>query len=249
MSSRGEAVVMDGSTTEVDPSVRESILNELQSNGYEDFEKNLTRFEKFSSSEYKGNRVLDLTLGIIASLFFCLLYPLIAIGIKLSSNGPILFTQKRTGKNGKKFICYKFRTMNQINLRRIDGKPVVTQKEDKRIFWFGDILRRTNLDELPQVINVIKGDMSLVGPRPYAIEECKHWNKIFEDHFYRYAVKPGITGYAQILGLRGGTHSKEHMRKRLDKDLVYIQRQSLSFDLYIIYHTVLQMLKLETNAH
>jgi lipopolysaccharide/colanic/teichoic acid biosynthesis glycosyltransferase len=188
-------------------------------------------------------------MGGIGAIIFVLLYPLFALGIKLSSKGPVIFKQKRTGQNGHEFTCYKFRTMHQLNLRRIDGKPVVTKEGDKRIFWFGQLLRKTNLDELPQIINVIKGDMSLVGPRPYPVDECAHWNNTFDDFYYRYAVKPGITGNAQVKGFRGGTLDEEHMRHRLDKDLVYVQKQSLGLDLRIIWHTILQMLKLETNAH
>lgn len=229
------------------PSVKESISREQSRPPA--LRTSHTKFEDLASRTYRGNRSLDILLGSLAFFAFSILYPFIAIGIKLSSRGPVLYAQKRTGKDGEVFTCYKFRTMHQIELRRIDGKPVVTQKGDKRIFKFGSILRKTNLDELPQILNVLQGDMSLVGPRPYALEECKHWNNTFSDHHYRYAVKPGITGYAQVNGLRGGTHSEEHMRQRLDKDLAYVRKQSISFDLYIIWHTVLQMLKLETNAH
>ena len=127
--------------------------------------------------------------------------------------------------------------------------PIVTEKGDSRIFNFGSILRKTNLDELPQVINVLKGEMSLVGPRPYPIDECNHWNNTFDDFYYRYMVKPGITGYAQVTGYRGGTLDKMHMRKRLDKDLIYIEKQSLILDLKILFQTVHQMLSFKTNAH
>jgi lipopolysaccharide/colanic/teichoic acid biosynthesis glycosyltransferase len=202
-----------------------------------------------TKKEYPGKRLVDIVLGSIGALIFALVYPIIALGIKLSSKGPVIFKQRRTGQNGLEFTCYKFRTMHQLNLRRIDGKPVVTQEGDKRIFWFGRMLRRTNLDELPQIINVLKGEMSLVGPRPYPVNECAHWNSTFDDFYYRYAVKPGISGYAQVKGFRGGTLDEEHMRKRLDKDLVYVEKQSLVLDLEIIWHTVLKMLKLETNAH
>lgn len=248
MSNNREATaVKDTSAKSHIPSVYDTIRDEVVENNTKNVSP--TKFEQLSEKKYSGKRTIDILCGTIAFLFFLVSYPFIALGIKLSSKGPVLFKQKRTGQNGKEFICYKFRTMHQVNLRRIDGKPVVTQKGDKRIFFFGSLLRMTNLDELPQIINVFKGDMSLVGPRPYAVNECRHWNSTFEDHYYRYSVKPGVTGLAQINGLRGGTHNEELMRQRLDKDLVYVQKQSLSFDLYILLHTILQMLKLETNAH
>jgi putative colanic acid biosynthesis UDP-glucose lipid carrier transferase len=247
MGSKGEAAVMNATAQKMAlPTVRDNINNDLQE--YYDYSYR-TKFEHFSEKNYTGKRTIDLVIGSIGFVFFLIAYPFIAVGIKLSSKGPIIFKQTRTGQNGKEFTCYKFRTMHQVDLRRIDGKPVVTQKGDKRIFWFGSFLRKMNLDELPQILNVLKGDMSLVGPRPYAIKECKHWNHIFDDHYYRYAVKPGITGYAQVNGLRGGTHDVDHMRRRLDKDLVYVQKQSAILDIKIIYWTVMQMLHLDTNAH
>lgn len=196
-----------------------------------------------------GKSSIDFFLGCFALAFFLVLYPFIALGIKLSSRGPVIFKQKRTGQNGHEFTCYKFRTMHRIDLRKIDGKPVITTKGDKRIFAFGQFLRKTNLDELPQILNVIKGDMSLVGPRPYPVDECAYWNTTFDDFFYRYAVKPGISGYAQVMGYRGGTLDEEHMRQRLDKDLIYVQKQNLGLDLKIIFRTVTQMIYRNTNAH
>lgn len=250
MSSKGEAAVMDQATADaVLPSVRESIIQEQNTQPVTIRNFSRPKFETLQEKTYTGKRVIDLTLSFFGFLLFSLLFPFIALGIKLSSKGPVIYTQKRTGQNGRKFTCYKFRTMHQLNLRRIDGKPVVTQKGDKRIFWFGSLLRKANLDELPQILNVLKGDMSLVGPRPYPVDECKHWNNTFDDFYYRYAVKPGISGYAQVTGYRGGTLNEDHMRSRLDKDLVYVQKQSMLFDLEIVYRTVKQMFHLETNAH
>lgn len=249
MNSKGEAAVAEQPSAQMAlPSVRESIVSEQEAQAVV---RNFSRpnFRSLQEKTYTGKKVIDITLSVIGLLGFVLLVPFIALGIKLSSRGPVIYTQQRTGQNGKKFTCYKFRTMHQLNLRRIDGKPVITKKGDKRIFWFGSLLRRTNLDELPQIFNVLKGDMSLVGPRPYPIDECKHWNNTFDDFYYRYAVKPGISGYAQVAGYRGGTLDEEHMRCRLDKDLVYVQKQSLFFDLHVIYRTIKQMLHLETNAH
>ena len=247
MGNNAQAEVLDEALT-----VRDSIIYEKETSTYQEKTYTTTdriNFERLQQKEYTGKRAIDLLLSFIGSLIFALVYPLFALGIKFSSKGPVIFKQQRTGQNGEEFTCYKFRTMYQLNLRRIDGKPVVTQEGDKRIFWFGSMLRKTNLDELPQIINVLKGDMSLIGPRPYPVDECKHWNNTFDDFYCRYAVKPGISGYAQVEGFRGGTLDEKHMRNRLDKDLVYVEKQSLWLDMLIITHTVLQMLKLETNAH
>lgn len=244
--SREAAVMESTASNEVLISVRDSIIQEIQEKQTDTF---TTRFESLAEKTYTGKRSIDLVLAIFGLIFCTILFPLIALGIKISSRGPIIFKQKRTGQNGREFTCYKFRTMHQLSLRRIDGKPVVTQKGDKRIFWFGSFLRQMNLDELPQLINVVKGDMSVIGPRPYPVEECAHWNSTFEDFYFRYAVKPGISGYAQVLGYRGGTLDEELMRTRLDKDLVYVQKQSMGFDLKVVFLTVKQMLHMDTNGH
>ena len=250
MNSTGEATTLDAPSTDtMVPTVRDSIVRELENRQTPIRNFSRPSFETLREKTYTGKRAIDCVLGGIGFIFFALVAPFIALGIKLSSKGPVIFKQDRTGQNGRKFTCYKFRTMHQLDLKRIDGKPVVTKKGDRRIFNFGSFLRRTNLDELPQIINVLKGDMSLIGPRPYPVDECVHWNNTFEDFYYRYAVKPGISGYAQVTGYRGGTLDEDHMRSRLDKDLVYVQKQTLLFDLKVIWHTVLQMLKLETNAH
>ena len=206
-------------------------------------------FESIPETSYSVKRATDLLIGAVALLGFVLLFPLIALGIKLTSKGPILFKQPRTGKNGNIFFCYKFRTMHVVQKNAKNGLPVVTQKGDNRIFSFGQFLRNTNLDELPQILNVIKGEMSLVGPRPYPVDECAYWNQKFDDHFFRYILKPGITGFAQAQGYRGGTLDEELMRKRLDFDLIYIEKNSLQFDLKIIYKTVKRMMVSDTNGH
>lgn len=236
--------------------VRESIVKDIyDANVSPHTSQTDTRKERFSDfdllsmNSFHGKRAIDLAIGVFALVAFIILYPVFALFIKLSSRGPVIYKQRRTGRKGEEFICYKFRTMHQLNLRRIDGKPVVTQKGDKRIFWFGSLLRSTNLDELPQVINVLKGDMSLIGPRPYPIEECTHWNNTFEDFYYRYAVKPGISGLAQVKGYRGGTLDENHMRKRLDYDLIYVEKQCFGLDAKILGRTVLKMIHLDTDGH
>ncbi len=201
------------------------------------------------NKQFFGKRALDLILGSVAFILFAAIYPFIALGIKMSSKGSVIFRQKRTGINGHAFTCYKFRTMYNVARKHKDDEPDITQKGDSRIFAFGSFLRKTNLDELPQIINVMKGEMSLIGPRPYPVDECKYWNNTFDDFYYRYMVKPGVTGFAQVTGFRGGTLDVNHMRKRLDKDLIYIQKQSLWMDIKILFLTVKQMVTFNTNAH
>jgi len=207
------------------------------------------QFAEIEEKNYDSKRMVDLLIGSLAFVIYAFLFPFIAMGIKLSSRGPVLFKQKRTGKNGEIFHCYKFRTMHVLKAIQKDGKPVVTKKGDTRIFSFGQFLRKANLDELPQIVNVMKGDMSLVGPRPYPVEECAYWNNRFDDHYYRYILQPGITGFAQAKGYRGGTLEDDLMRKRLDYDLIYVEKNSLRMDLRIIWLTVFCMLTRKTNGH
>lgn len=207
------------------------------------------QFKEIITRVYNSKDSMDRLIGAAAFIVFLVLYPFIALGIKLSSRGPVLFKQRRTGKNGRIFYCYKFRTMHKVQRTAKDGKPVVTQKGDNRIFVFGQFLRKMNLDELPQIMNVLKGEMSLVGPRPYPVEECAYWNETFDDHYYRYILKPGITGFAQAKGFRGGTLDDGLMRKRLDYDLIYVEKNNLSMDLKIIWLTLACMLNRKTNGH
>lgn len=235
------------------PTVRESIDKKLHgleaSIKTESIYKIQYGFEGLAPKDKAGKFILDAFFGLVALIAFAVLYPFIALGIKLSSKGPVIYKQVRTGQSGREFVCYKFRTMHQINLRRIDGKPIITQKGDKRVFGFGNFLRKTSLDELPQIINVIKGDMSLIGPRPYPVNECAYWNNQFDDFYYRYAVKPGISGLAQVKGFRGGTLDEDHMRRRLDFDLIYVEKCSMMTDLNIIAKTVKQIVSPHANAH
>lgn len=228
--------------------VRERIIRRKKE---EHFKKAIRpdQFNEIRIKEYNFKDRVDLLIGAAIFLAYLVLYPFIALGIKLSSRGPVLFKQRRTGKNGRVFYCYKFRTMHVVQRKTKDGKPVVTRKGDNRIFAFGQFLREMNLDELPQIMNVMQGDMSLVGPRPYPVEECAYWNETFDDHYYRYALKPGITGFAQAKGFRGGTLDDDLMRKRLDYDLIYVEKNNLRMDLRIIWLTLTCMLTRKTNAH
>ena len=195
-------------------------------------------------------RILDIIGSVAGLIVLGLMYPFIALAIKLASKGPILFVQKRTGLNGKVFNCYKFRTMRtNIEARHEEGKPVVTQVGDPRIFAFGQFLRKTNMDELPQLINVLKGEMSLVGPRPLPVEECRYWRDTIPNFELRYMVKPGLTGWAQTTGYRGGNTNTRHMAFRLKRDFKYIENYSLTLDIKIIFRTIKQMVTRDTKAH
>ena len=161
---------------------------------------------------------------------------LIALGIKLSSPGPVFFTQSRLGLDGRKFEVYKFRTMALHH--ETDG---VTQarRDDQRITRFGAFLRHRSLDELPQFLNVLLGDMSVVGPRPHALAHNEIYKQLLEQYMLRHRVKPGITGWAQIHGYRGETDTVDKMAKRVQFDLYYIQNWSLWLDLRIVLRTAI----------
>ncbi len=252
MNANAEAELQREQAASAYPKVRENISRELQAmeNSAEANAHIIQQeYEKLFSKNFVGKYLIDVTFGALALIVFLLTYAFIALGIKLSSRGPVIFRQVRTGQNGREFVCYKYRTMHQIKLRRIDGKPIITKKGDRRIFSFGAFLRKLSLDELPQIINVMKGEMSLIGPRPYPVNECSYWNNNFTDFYYRYAVKPGITGLAQTHGFRGGTLDQQHMRKRLDYDLIYVENCSVTTDLKIVGKTFVQIVHPSANAH
>ena len=184
--------------------------------------------------------LLKRTLDIVLSFFFLLLLlPLmlaVAIGVKLSSPGPIVFKQRRYGLDGKEILVYKFRSMTVC-----DDGDVIKQatKNDQRITPFGAFIRKTSLDELPQFINVLQGRMSIVGPRPHAVSHNETYRKTIKGYMVRHKVKPGITGWAQINGCRGETETMDKMAKRIEYDLEYLRNWSLSLDLWIITKTAL----------
>ena len=189
-----------------------------------------------TSTEQACKRMIDL---LIASAVLMTLTPimlLVAALIKLESRGPVLFMQTRNGFNGRSFKMCKFRTMSVLE----DG-PVIRQatKGDPRVTRFGRLLRRTSIDELPQLLNVIFGDMSLVGPRPHASAHNTEYEKIIANYAYRYHVKPGLTGWAQVNGLRGETQIIDLMKQRIEFDLWYINNWSLWLDFNILLRTLL----------
>jgi Undecaprenyl-phosphate glucose phosphotransferase len=177
---------------------------------------------------------LDYVLAAISLVVFAPVMLGAALAIKLESRGPVLFKQRRHGYNHGLIHVYKFRTM-----RVAEDGPVIAQarKGDARITRVGRFLRRTSIDELPQLFNVLKGEMSLVGPRPHAVAHNQHFRELLRRYANRHCVKPGMTGWAQIHGLRGPTESAEKMRKRVEMDLYYIENWSIWLDLKIIAAT------------
>ncbi len=179
---------------------------------------------------------------VLASLILVIIAPLlvaVAVGVKLSSPGPVIFRQRRNGLDGEEIVVYKFRSM-----RTQDDGAVVRQatRGDPRVTRFGAFIRRTSLDELPQFINVLQGRMSIVGPRPHAVAHNAQYRPIIRSYMVRHKVRPGITGWAQVNGCRGETDVVEKMAARVHYDLEYLRSWSLGLDLRIIVRTVRQML-------
>jgi putative colanic acid biosysnthesis UDP-glucose lipid carrier transferase len=178
--------------------------------------------------------LFDMSFALVALVLLAPLMITIAIAIKLTSPGPVLFKQPRLGLNGKKFSVYKFRSMK---VHQEHGTVTQATKDDPRITPIGQFLRRTSLDELPQFLNVLKGEMSVVGPRPHALQHNEMYKDLLELYMLRHRVKPGITGWAQIHGYRGETDTVDKMAKRVQFDLHYIQNWSLWMDVKIIVWT------------
>ncbi|WP_230385537.1 undecaprenyl-phosphate glucose phosphotransferase [Pseudomonas monteilii] len=177
---------------------------------------------------------------LVAGLICLLITPLclfIAVAIKVTSPGPVLFKQMRMGINGRKFKVYKFRSMI---LHTESGSVTQAKRNDSRITRVGAFLRRTSLDELPQFFNVLQGRMSVVGPRPHALVHNDHYKELVESYMQRHKVKPGITGWAQVSGYRGETDTLDKMQKRVEHDLWYIEHWSLWLDIKIIALTFLK---------
>jgi Undecaprenyl-phosphate glucose phosphotransferase len=193
-----------------------------------------------SGIEQFAKRMLDVTGACVGLLLLSPLMLLTALAIKLESPGPVLFRQQRSGFNAKHFSIFKFRTMSVME----DGDNVTqATRQDPRISRFGGVLRATSIDELPQLFNVLLGEMSLVGPRPHAVAHDNHYGQLLSDYAFRHHVKPGITGWAQIHGCRGGTAQVGLMKTRLDFDLWYINNWSVGLDLVIMVRTFLEVLR------
>ncbi len=195
----------------------------------------VARVRQPSNIGLKIKRAVDAALAGAALLALSPLLAAVAIAIRIDSPGPILFRQRRGGLFGQPFAIYKFRTLNVVE----DG-PVIRQidRDDHRITRVGAFLRRSSIDELPQLLNVLRGEMSLVGPRPHALAHDDLYGALLPNYTYRFAVRPGITGWAQVNGERGPTPQTEDMARRVDYDIWYVENWSLALDVRIVAATV-----------
>ena len=197
-----------------------------------------------------GNRMVKRLFDVCFSLVFLVtLFPIILIVVsiitKLTMPGPIFFKQLRSGINGKEFYCLKFRSM-KVNDQ---ADTLQATKDDPRKTKWGNIMRKTNIDEFPQFINVLLGQMSVVGPRPHMVKQTEDYSKVINEYMVRHYMKPGITGWSQVTGYRGETKELSQMEKRVDHDIWYMEHWSFSLDLYIIYKTVANIFTGDKNAY
>jgi len=182
-----------------------------------------------------AKRLLDIALSCSAIVFLAPLFLLLALLIRLESSGPVIFRQHRRGLNGRPFMILKFRSMRVME----NGSDVrQAQRHDDRVTRVGFVMRATSLDELPQLFNVLKGEMSLVGPRPHAMAHDDHYERLIEGYSLRQSVKPGLTGWAQVNGYRGETPELDLMVSRVQHDLWYVRNRSFWLDLRILFRTV-----------
>jgi Undecaprenyl-phosphate glucose phosphotransferase len=224
---------------QIRPLIAESILRTGPALGVEVQRAPLTR------TEQAAKRAFDFAFSAFGLAMLIPLFTIVAVAVKMDSAGPVLFRQSRTGFNGRKFSIYKFRTMTTM-----DNGAVVRQatRNDARVTRVGRWLRSTSIDELPQLLNVLAGHMSLVGPRPHALAHDDHYSRLIADYAMRQHVKPGITGWAQVNGFRGETSEIDQMRCRVEHDLWYISNWSFLLDIRIIARTCIQVLN-PTNVY
>jgi len=196
--------------------------------------------ERATAAASRPKRGLDFAVALVALVVTIPILIIAAILVRLGSDGPVLFKQTRTGLHGMPFQILKFRTMYVTE----DGEAIRhATRRDSRVTPVGAILRATSIDELPQLINVLLGDMSLVGPRPHAVAHDRLYGKLLQDYAKRFAVKPGITGLAQVRGLRGEIHGLSCMERRIRADCEYIERWSLGSDIGILCRTLPLMVR------
>jgi putative colanic acid biosynthesis UDP-glucose lipid carrier transferase len=180
-----------------------------------------------------SKRLFDVLVATGLMIFFAPLMLLIAVLVRATSTGPALFKQRRTGLNGKVFYIYKFRTMTVME----DGRLVQARREDSRVTPLGAVLRRSSLDELPQLLNVLKGQMSLVGPRPHAISHDELYSTLLPNYSDRFRARPGLTGLAQVTGFRGELKTIDCLKGRVEADLRYIGQWTLWVDIKVLVAT------------
>ncbi|MCW6506796.1 undecaprenyl-phosphate glucose phosphotransferase [Lichenifustis flavocetrariae] len=190
--------------------------------------------------ELASKRAVDIVCASFAIILLLPVFLITAMAVKLDSPGPVIFRQRRNGFNQDQFVIYKFRTMT---VQEDDDKIVQAKKGDHRVTRVGQFLRRSSIDELPQLFNVLKGDMALVGPRPHALAHDREYSALIGDYYRRHHVKPGITGWAQVHGYRGETARTEQMRRRVDLDVWYINNWSLLTDIRIMVRTCFAVMK------
>ena len=187
-----------------------------------------------------AKRAVDLSVAAVSLIALTPIFLLVALAIKLDSRGPVFFLQRRGGFRGRPFLVTKFRTMTSAD----DGNVIAQAgRDDARLTRVGKFLRKTSIDELPQLFNVVRGEMSLVGPRPHAVAHDRHFRGIDPRYGRRFKARPGITGLAQVSGCRGETKNPESVRRRVDFDLRYIERWSLLLDIVIILRTLILIVR------
>jgi putative colanic acid biosynthesis UDP-glucose lipid carrier transferase len=196
-------------------------------------------------AESRAKRAVDIVFSSLALLLFLPLLLMIAVAVRFETRGPALFRQRRTGLNGRVFTIYKFRTMT---VAEDHGDIRHATKNDARITPLGLVLRKCSLDELPQLLNILKGDMSLVGPRPHAVSHDELYSATIPTYYARFRAKPGLTGLAQVSGFRGEIHDAQCMVDRIGADNDYIEGWSFRRDLWIMLRTVPLVLK-DPNAY
>jgi len=195
-------------------------------------------FESGISAPYRSGpkRLIDLTSSVLGVILLAPFLLLVGLLVKLDSRGPMLYCQRRTGYAGSTFLIYKFRTMK---VAEEDDEVVHATKGDGRTTRLGRFLRRSSLDELPQLFNVLKGEMSLVGPRPHAVKHDRIYSQTIATYGHRFLVRPGITGLAQVRGLRGEIEYPDEMAERVALDLRYIENWSIWLDIKILVQTLI----------
>lgn len=209
---------------------------DLYTNHKEPLSEPICQFEK---------RFFDIVTSLMVCLFLLPFIPLIALIIFVQSPGPIFFTQKRTGIDGKTFKCFKFRSMH-VNK---NADTVQATEDDPRKFPFGNFMRKYNIDEFPQFVNVLIGDMSIVGPRPHMLLHTDVYSKLIDKYMVRHYYKPGITGWAQVTGFRGETKELWQMEERIKRDIWYIEHWSFSLDLKIVFMTAKSLIISDEKAY